>query len=318
MSPTDSTSLELARSLSSWGEILVWLGVAMEVPEAVSLIISLRKWISLKRYVSHKPPHPEGNWICGLIAVFGLVILVIGLSLEIPGHRMELRITDAENRRLAKELHDAVIQAGEANKLAGKANERAATLENEAELLRSTNLGLAQQLEITKNVANKTATRVDPYLMRLVKVSATAELKLKTTPPPSELQATEHDVAQIRLALEPEPGGYFPIQLVSEKYNKSFEAYNTNIIKYQMQFHTEVGAEIEGIGGMGNTVGVAGEYNRLRLHLTFLSTNTPIEGGSVWFIFNEGYSLVCSIGPQRISPDGFVVSSNFIPLIVWK
>ena len=137
MNPSDAASLEFARSLSSWGEVLVWLGVAMEGPEAVELIVALRKWISLKRYISQDPPHPEGNWICGLIAVFGLVVLVIGLSLEIPGHRMELRVTDAENRRLAKELRDSVIGAGEANELAGQANERAANIEQTNLVLRT-------------------------------------------------------------------------------------------------------------------------------------------------------------------------------------
>lgn len=83
----------------------------MELPEAGSLILALRKWIILKRYVFRNPPRPEGNWVCGLIAVFGLVILVIGLSLEIPGHKMELRITDAENRRLAKLSGEAIDRA---------------------------------------------------------------------------------------------------------------------------------------------------------------------------------------------------------------
>jgi hypothetical protein len=170
MSPFDAAALQHARLMSNLGEILVWLGVAMELPEAVSLVLAVRKWRDAKRYISENPERPEGNWIYGLIAVLGLVVLAIGLSLEIPGHRKEVRITDAENRRLTQELSDAVKKAAEANRLASEANERTASLTQ-------SNLILATQLEQTRS----NQTRIDPQNLPITSIKANAFLVVRGT-----------------------------------------------------------------------------------------------------------------------------------------
>jgi hypothetical protein len=112
MSDLDSRWLSIWEWCGSIGFLLVILGCVIE---------GVEHFIKFKRGES---PKRKG------IEKIGWLILVAGLAMEFIGDKRAKRISDRENRRLS-------VEAAEARKDAGKANERAAHLESTNLLFRS-------------------------------------------------------------------------------------------------------------------------------------------------------------------------------------
>jgi hypothetical protein len=124
MSSIDSWWLSFWSYCATFGFILVILGCIIE---------GVEHFVKFKRSESHKRKGIEK---------LGWLILVGGLAMEFLGDKRARRITDRENRRLT-------VEAAQALKDAGKANERSRLLEStniilgtKLEELRSTNLML--------------------------------------------------------------------------------------------------------------------------------------------------------------------------------
>jgi hypothetical protein len=119
MASPGSQLLRFWEWISEAGFIAVIFGVALEVADLWA------KWY--ERCNARRLPKMLHRWLLP-VETFGFSILIIGLAVEFLGSHKAMQIAERENSILAKDAADA-------NKLAGLANERAAS--NELQVLKA-------------------------------------------------------------------------------------------------------------------------------------------------------------------------------------
>jgi hypothetical protein len=129
MSPSDALWLKIWGLFAAIGFIMVIGGVVIEGVE------------HFKKF----PKKEHGRKL--QIEKIGWFIVVVGLAMEFLGDHAAKRISDREDARVNKEAADSRVTAGNAEREAGEANERAALTESNNLVLQSNVLALEIKLQ---------------------------------------------------------------------------------------------------------------------------------------------------------------------------
>jgi hypothetical protein len=151
MTAAVSSSLSSWEMLADWGTLLVIIGVAGEGIELALKILDRKS--KSERFKNWYKRHEFSIEICGVI--FWMMV-VVGLVMEFRGNHKSQQIVKVENTRITEEAGEARKLAARAELDAGKANERASTNELIALGLAKDVLRQAQQIQDAAKIAIET------------------------------------------------------------------------------------------------------------------------------------------------------------------
>lgn len=181
MTALDSASLKFWESVGLWGFIFVWVGVA---GEGVEIFIKL---FNRKLY--------ERKQFClDVIGAAFWIVLVVALAVEFLGNEKAMRIADSINTQLD-------IEAGQARKEAGQANERAAKDELAVAVLTSNNLVLQKEVLALNTPRRIMGEQRDKFITLLCNPHNVSKIPIKVIVGESDSE-TDFFAMQIREMLD--------------------------------------------------------------------------------------------------------------------